>query len=87
MVDEWRKKMPEAKPDWIRLEAAIAALPEECEIPGYAATSAKNEVKFRLFAMFFFRYLEQSDFTLSLLRAGVRRVKLFNLDPASKLLS
>ena len=69
MVAEWRKRKPEAEQDWKRLEAAIARLPEDYELPGYAATSAKNDVKFRLFAMFFFRHLEQSNFTLGLLRA------------------
>jgi hypothetical protein len=73
MVAEWRKKNPDAEQDWKRLETVITKLPEDFEIPGYAATSAKNEVKFRLFAMFFFRHLEQSDFTLGLLRATTKR--------------
>ncbi len=73
MVAEWRKKKPDAEQDWKRLETVITKLPEDFEIPGYAATSAKNEVKFRLFAMFFFRHLEQSDFTLGLLRATTKR--------------
>ena len=73
MVAEWRKQKPEAEADWKRLEAIIAALPEDLEIPGYAATSAKNDVKFRLFAMFFFRHLEQSEFTIGLLRSKTKK--------------
>ena len=73
MVVEWRKKQPESEKDWKRLEASIAALPQDSEIPGYAATSAKNDVKFRLFAMFFFRHLERSEFILGLLRSKTKK--------------
>jgi hypothetical protein len=69
MVKEWRERQPASETDWVRLEAAIAKLPADVEIPGYSPTSAKNEVKFRLFAMFFFRHVERSEFTLGLLRA------------------
>ncbi len=68
MVVEWRKRLPESGDDWNRLEALIAKLPESIELPGYAATSAKGELKFRLFAMFLFRHVEKSGFTLNLLR-------------------
>lgn len=68
MVSEWRKRMPESNDDWNRLDALIEKLPADFEMPGYAATSAKGEVKFRLFAMFLFRYVEKSEFTLGLLR-------------------
>lgn len=68
MVAEWRKRLLESDADWQRLEDAIAKLPANTELPGYAATSAKGEVKFRLFAMFLFRYVEKSDFTLGLLK-------------------
>jgi len=68
MIAEWRKRQPDSEKDWARLEDAVSKLPENVEIPGYAATSAKNEVKFRLFAMFFFRHVEKSAFTLNLLR-------------------
>lgn len=73
MVSEWRKRQPESGDDWARLDAAIAKLSEDVEIPGYAATSAKNEVKFRLFAMFLFRHVEQSEFTLGLLRLVTKK--------------
>lgn len=75
MVAEWRKRQPESEADWARLEDAIAKLPADVEIPGYVATSAKNEVKFRLFAMFFFKHVERSEFTLGLLRATTRAPK------------
>jgi hypothetical protein len=68
MVGEWRKCLPDLGNDWKRLEDAIANLPTDIKLPGYAATSAKREIKFRLFAMFLFRYVEKSDFTLNLLR-------------------
>lgn len=68
MIAEWRKRLPEPVDEWDRLEAAIAKLPESVELPGYAATSAKGEIKFRLFAMFLFRHVESSFFTLNLLR-------------------
>lgn len=68
MVGEWRKRLPESGDDWNRLEALIARLPDNVELPGYAATSAKGEIKFRLFAMFLFRHVEKSSFTLNLLR-------------------
>lgn len=69
MVSEWRQRKPDFERDWTRLESIIATLPEGIEIPGYTAGSAKGEVKFRLFAMFMFRHLERSPFTLELLRA------------------
>lgn len=68
MVGEWRKRLPESVDDWTRLDALIAKLPENVELPGYAATSAKGEIKFRLFAMFLFRHVEKSAFTFNLLR-------------------
>lgn len=68
VVGEWRKRLSESGDDWNRLEALIAKLPDNVELPGYAATSAKGEIKFRLFAMFLFRHVEKSDFTLNLLR-------------------
>lgn len=73
MVAEWRKRQPDSAPDWDRLRSIIGNLPSAIELPGYAATSAKNEVKFRLFAMFLFRYVERSDFTLGLLRSTTRK--------------
>lgn len=68
MVAAWRKRLPEPEADWTRIQKKITELPEDLNLPGYAPTSAKGTVKFRLFAMFLFRYVEQSDFTLGLLR-------------------
>jgi len=73
MVAEWRKRQPTAEEDWQRLDASISKLADDFNMPGYAATSAKNEVKFQLFAMFFFRYVEKSEFTLGLLRAMTKK--------------
>jgi hypothetical protein len=75
MLKEWRKRQPASETDWARLDQVIEKLPLELELPGYAATSAKNEVKFRLFAMFFFRHVERSDFTLELLRTTTPKPK------------
>jgi hypothetical protein len=69
MISTWRERQPDSVADWTRLEEKIAKLSESTVIPGYAATSAKGDIKFRLFAMFFFRYVEQSEFTLQLLRS------------------
>lgn len=85
MVGEWRKRQPEFEKDWARLDQVIAGLPTEIEIPGYAATSAKNDVKFRLFAMFFFRYVERSKFTLNLLRATTKKPAANETPPAAKI--
>ncbi len=75
MVKEWRERQPANEADWVRLEAAIAKLPAKLELPGYSPASAKNEVKFRLFAMFFFRHVERSEFTLGLLRTTTPKPK------------
>ncbi|MEI8064654.1 MAG: hypothetical protein WCH84_11395, partial [Verrucomicrobiota bacterium] len=48
MVDAWRERQPKSEPDWKRLEDKITKLPENLSLPGYAAPSAKGEVKFRL---------------------------------------
>ncbi len=75
MVNEWRKRQPESSADWKRLESAIAKLETSIEIPGYAGASAKGsqelsrDKQLRLFAMFLFKYVERSEFTLGLLRA------------------
>ncbi len=84
MVKEWQERQPEAATDWARLDAAIEKLPEGTELPGYAATSAKNEVKFRLFAMFLFRYVERSEFTLNLLKATTRKPDSAAMIPEAK---
>lgn len=86
MIAEWRERQPDSREDWARLEATVGALPESFEIPGYAATSAKNEVKFRLFAMFFFRHVERSEFTLGLLRATTRKPETGALVPEARVL-
>jgi hypothetical protein len=69
MIAAWRERQPDSTADWERLAETISELPSDTTIPGYAATSAKGEIKFRLFAMFMFRYLEKSEFTLTLLRS------------------
>jgi hypothetical protein len=91
MVGEWRKRLPESDEDWNRLEALIAKLPDNVELPGYAATSAKGEIKFRLFAMFLFRHVEESAFTFNLLRqttpapkAGTAAPPVIDADPSSR---
>lgn len=73
MIHEWRVRMPEADAEWKRLDSLVSRLPADLEIPGYAPTSAKNERKFQLFAMFLFRYVEASDFVLRLLRETTRK--------------
>ena len=75
MLAAWREEKPESETDWKRIETKIAALGSETVLPGYAATSAKGEVKFRLYAMYFFRHVERSQFTLDLLRAKTRAPK------------
>ena len=84
MVAEWRKRQPASEDDWVRLDAAVSKLADDFEMPGYAATSAKNDVKFRLFAMFFFRYVERSEFTLGLLRATTKKPEADEVPPEAK---
>jgi hypothetical protein len=84
MVGEWRKRQPANEDDWVRLDSAIGKLGDDFEMPGYAATSSKNDVKFRLFAMFLFRYVERSDFTLGLLRATTKRPEPDEVAPEAK---
>lgn len=84
MVAEWRKRQPANEADWQRMEAIVGKLADNFEMPGYAATSAKNDVKFRLFAMFFFRYVERSEFTLGLLRATTRKPDADEVPPEAK---
>jgi hypothetical protein len=81
MLKEWRERQPASEVDWARLETIMEKLPADLELPGYAPTSAKNEVKFRLFAMFFFRYVERSEFTLALLRATTPKPKATERPP------
>jgi hypothetical protein len=69
MIFAWRERQPDSTADWNRLEGEITKLPENLVVPGYAATSAKGDIKFRLFAMFLFSYVEKSDFTFQLLRS------------------
>lgn len=69
MVAAWRERQPDSVADWTRLEEKIAKIPDDFVLPGYAPTAAKGVIKFRLFAMFFFRYVEKSNFTLNLLRS------------------
>ncbi len=83
MVAEWRERQPENETAWNRLEVAIGRLAPDFELPGYAPTSAKNEVKFRLFAMFLFRYVERSEFTLGLLRTSTRKPAADEQPPAT----
>jgi hypothetical protein len=68
MIGDWRKEAPEAEEDWARLEAKIEALPPTTTLPDYAGTSAKGAERLLLYAMFFFRLLEKSDFTFGLMR-------------------
>ncbi len=84
MVSTWRERQPDSAADWARLEETITKLPENFAIPGYAATSAKGDIKFRLFAMFLFRYVEQSDFTLHLLRSTTPAPKAGEKPPATE---
>ncbi len=83
MVSVWRERQPDTTQDWTRLEEKIGKLPESFVMPGYAATSAKGDIKFRLFAMFLFRYVEQSEFTLQLLRSTTPIPKAGGLPPAT----
>lgn len=81
MVADWRERQPASEDDWQRLEAVIGKLPDDFTMSGYAATSAKSAVKFRLFAMFFFRYVERSEFTLGLLRATTKMPEVNEVPP------
>lgn len=87
MVADWREREPASEGEWQRLEAASGKLSEDFAMAGYAATSAKNDVKFRLFAMFFFRYLERSKFTLGLLRATTKKPEANETPPAARMAS
>jgi hypothetical protein len=73
MLAEWRQRLPDCESDWARLDSTVSRFGEGFEIPGYAPTSAKGEKRFQLFAMFFFRYVERSPFTLNLLRITTRK--------------
>jgi hypothetical protein len=84
MISAWRERQPDSAADWIRLEEKIAKLPEGFVILGYAATSAKGDIKFRLFAMFLFRYVEQSEFTFQLLRSTTPAPKAGEQPPATE---
>jgi hypothetical protein len=84
MLSVWRERQADSTADWTRLEEKITRLPEHFVIPGYAATSAKGEIKFRLFAMFLFRYVEQSNFTLQLLRSTTPAPKDGDKPPATE---
>ena len=84
MVSAWRERQPDSTVEWIRLEEKISKLPENFVIPGYAATSAKGDIKFRLFAMFLFRFVERSDFTLQLLRSTTPAPKAGEKPPATE---
>lgn len=84
MVAEWRKRQPTAENDWQRLDSAINKLADDFEMPGYAATSAKNDVKFRLFAMFIFQYVERSEFALDLLRSTTKKPDANEAAPEAK---
>lgn len=75
IVREWSERRPQASNQWKRLEDKVASLQDALEIPGYAPTSAKGEKKFQLYAMFLFRFVEKSDFTLDLLRETTPRPK------------
>jgi hypothetical protein len=75
MLARWRATQSEHAADWARLERKIEQLPEDLVLPSYAATAAKSNpvltrnAMLRLYAMYFFRRVEQSEFTLGLLRA------------------
>ncbi|HMO65169.1 MAG TPA: hypothetical protein PKE47_08115, partial [Verrucomicrobiota bacterium] len=69
MIADLRAKFSKDAADFARLAAVVDAKSPATRIPGYAATSAKEEKKFRLYAMYLFRYVERSEFTLRLLRA------------------
>jgi hypothetical protein len=84
MVAEWRERKPGAKEDWERIETKVTKLPKDLVIPGYAPTSAKGEVKCRLFAFFLFRYVEASEFTLGLLRETTAAPKPGAKPPANE---
>ncbi len=84
MVANWRERQPASEGEWLRLEMAIGKLSPDFEIPGYAATSAKNDVKFRLFAMFLFRHVERSEFTLSLLRTTAKKPAANEVPPTAR---
>ncbi|MEO5803119.1 MAG: type V CRISPR-associated protein Cas12b [Verrucomicrobiota bacterium] len=84
MISAWRHRQPDSAADWTRLEGKITKLPESVVIPGYASASAKGIIKFRLYAMFFFRYVEQSDFTFQLLRSTTPAPKAGEKPPAEE---
>jgi hypothetical protein len=75
MLKRWQEQQPEASEDWLRLEQKIKALPDDLILSSFAATAAKSNPTLarnkmlRLYAMYFFRRVEQSEFTFGLLRA------------------
>lgn len=75
MLQRWRECQPEHVTDWARLEQKIEALPDDIVLPSYAATAAKSNpvlvrnAMLRIYAMYFFSWVERSEFTLNLLRA------------------
>lgn len=67
-VTLWRERCPEATTDLDRLSALIDELSPGFFLPAYVGSSAKGEVKARLFALLLFKHVERSPFTFDLLR-------------------
>lgn len=74
MIAAWRKRAPEHEDEWKRLEAKVAAKEEALKLPVYSATAAKGDDRFLLYAMSFFRHLDEgSPFAFKLMRSVAKR--------------
>ncbi len=67
-VKDWENRRPGDAKAFKALRKKVADLPELTTLPNYVGSSAKGEVKLRLFALLLFKYVERSEFTFGLLR-------------------
>jgi hypothetical protein len=84
MLQELKALFEPDDEQWDRLSAKLGELPATLSIPGYAPTAAKGVIKHQLFAMFFFKHVEKSSFTLELLRQFTRKPKEGEKRPEAK---
>jgi hypothetical protein len=76
MLDDWRKELPDEADNWQRLATKIGAF--QGELPSYAGVQRAKELvenrRLRLFALYLFKYVERSEFTLRLLRLATPKL-------------